>query len=174
MIEVEGPFAGFLEKSQEDVLYFKEKGQNNFLVIQIPSYYIDLLDIKLEKIPLAYPLPHDLFRIMLKKFGAEIDRGIITSIDEDNFCRAKLVVKIGKKEISIDCGPTDLYFFKMDTPFPIYAENVVFLSGTVNNSEDGQARITFESGKEMKINDFLKQIGDPFNELGEKEEDEQK
>lgn len=171
LVKIERPFLGERENSGEKILAFKEEGKDNFLLIEVKSFYAALLDAKLGKDEPVHALPHDLLCETIEELGAKITHGIITEI-EDDICYAELFLEIESKPVSVECGPLDILLLYLKKEFPIYAPKDLFVKGSWDTT-GGETTINFSNDSQP---DAFTELIERLDELdkfdqGEKDED---
>ncbi|MQG18638.1 MAG: bifunctional nuclease family protein [SAR202 cluster bacterium] len=104
------------------ILRVKETGK--YLPIWIGSHEADSIAYKLQDISAPRPLTHDLLNDVITKLDANVNKIIISGIDENTFF-AKIELIKQNSIIEIDCRPSDAIALAVRTESPIFAVNEV-------------------------------------------------
>ena len=75
--------------------------------------------IPMEEIEVPRPMTHDLFQTAVEKLGGELEKVVITKI-ENNTYYANLHIKQGEEDITIDARPSDAIALALRADIPIY------------------------------------------------------
>ncbi len=121
---------------QQRVVILKVKETNRFLPIWIGSSEADSIALKLQDIPVARPLTHDLLQSTIATLGATVSRIIVSDLTDDTFF-AKIVLQVNGASLEVDSRPSDALALAVRTEAPIYAHDEVIERAAVQMDEEG-------------------------------------
>ncbi len=121
---------------QQRVVILKVKETNRFLPIWIGSSEADSIALKLQDIPVARPLTHDLLQSTIATLGATVSRIIVSDLTDDTFF-AKIVLQVDGASLEVDSRPSDALALAVRTEAPIFAHDEVIERAAVQMDEEG-------------------------------------
>ncbi len=130
MIEMELNKIVIDEKRHDQLIVLKEKNGERLLPIVIGLNEASAIKLKLTGFEPPRPLTHDLLHTTIRNLEADVEKIIIDKI-EDNTFHAKLVLKHGGKEKSIDARPSDSIALAVRAKAPIFVEDDVLKNSNV-------------------------------------------
>lgn len=92
--------------TQNRVVILREVGGQRHLPIWIGSYEAEAIALELQGVTASRPLPYDLIGTMLDELGADVDRVVITELNNKVYY-ASIVLVAGDRTIEIDSRPSD-------------------------------------------------------------------
>ena len=113
-------------REDRPLLWLEEKDAEDplLLPIAIGEFEAAAIQMPLEgELPLR-PISYDLLRTMLERVGAGVSRVLIENVEGSVFF-AKVVVREGKRERSIDSRPSDAVALALRTGAPIYVKRTL-------------------------------------------------
>lgn len=119
------------ENRGEQVIVLKEKTGERILPIVIGIMEVTAIKMKISGIMPPRPMTHDLFNASIKKLGANLDKIIITKLEQNTFF-AKLVFQIDSRFEEVDARPSDSIALALRAKAPIFVEEQV-LNSVSNN-----------------------------------------
>ena len=119
------------------VVILKEKNADRYLPIWIGPAEADAITVRLQEIPVARPLTHDLLRDVMEKLGAQVDCVIVNDLAEDTFF-ARIILTFNGERIEVDSRPSDAIALAVRVQVPIYAEDAVIDKAGVALDKEGQ------------------------------------
>ena len=123
------------------VVILKEKQTDRYLPIWIGPSEADAIAVKLQDVEVPRPLTHDLIGTIIDCLGGEVDRIIVTDLQNDTFF-AKIVVNVNGDSKEIDARPSDAIAVAVRTKVPIFVEETVLdLAGILIDHETGNPLI---------------------------------
>lgn len=130
MVEMELNKIVIDEKRHDQLIVLKEKNGERLLPIVIGLNEASAIKLKLTGFEPPRPLTHDLLHTTIRNLEADVEKIIIDKI-EDNTFHAKLVLKHGGKEKSIDARPSDSIALAVRAKAPIFVEDDVLKNSNV-------------------------------------------
>ena len=121
---------------QQRVVILKVKETNRFLPIWIGSSEADSIALKLQDIPVARPLTHDLLQSTIATLGATVSRIVVSDLTDDTFF-AKIVLQVNGTSMEVDSRPSDALALAVRTEAPIFAHDEVIERAAVQMDEEG-------------------------------------
>ena len=121
---------------QQRVVILKVKETNRFLPIWIGSSEADSIALKLQDIPVARPLTHDLLQSTIATLGATVIRIVVSDLTDDTFF-AKIVLQVNGTSMEVDSRPSDALALAVRTEAPIFAHDEVIERAAVQMDEEG-------------------------------------
>lgn len=106
------------------VVMLKEKTSSRYLPIWIGHFEADAIAIPMQNVPVPRPLTHDLLGNVIESLGAKVSRVIINELSDETFY-AKLIVKVGERDVEIDSRPSDAIALAIRAKVPIFVEDAV-------------------------------------------------
>ena len=88
--------------NHQRVVILKQKDTDRYLPIWIGPPEADAIAVRLQEVSVPRPLTHDLLDNSIKALGGEIDRIVISSMENDTYF-ATIVVRQGEKVVSCIC-----------------------------------------------------------------------
>lgn len=137
MIEIEYNVSG-ISPLGFGVMFLKEKNNERYLAMIVLLTDAERLESKARGVSFPRPLTHDLIRNVIELLGAKISYAFITKPRTGDSICANLFLKVGNKEVPIDCRPSDAMLLCLNAQIPIYAEEGLLkeVSGGVANKEE--------------------------------------
>ena len=117
------------------VVILKEKVSDRYLPIWIGPAEADSIAVRLQDIPVARPLTHDLLRNVISNLGAEVKYIVVNDLNNDTFY-AKIIMEVEGKNMEIDSRPSDALALAVRVNVPIYADETVLEKAAI--TLDGQ------------------------------------
>jgi bifunctional DNase/RNase len=84
----------------------------------------DAIALKLQNVPTARPLIHDLLCSLIQAFGGKVRLAVIHDFHKDTYF-AKLVLGIRRKNFEFDCRPSDAIAVALRVKAPICVESSI-------------------------------------------------
>jgi len=119
------------ENRGEQVIVLKEKSGNRILPIVIGIMEVTAIKMKISGVTPPRPMTHDLLYATIKKLGAELNKIIITKLEQNTFF-AKLVLQIDGRMEEVDARPSDSIAVAIRAKAPIFVEQGVLDSISTN------------------------------------------
>lgn len=150
MVQVEIDSIRVSLMSQHRIVILKDLAGERFLPIWIGPYEAEAITVSLQEMEVARPLTHDLLRNTLQALGAEVLHIDIVDLRDDVFY-ARIVLKVGSREVEIDSRPSDALALAVRVHVPIFVDEKVMseastepeseVKGDEPAGEDGDKRL---------------------------------
>jgi hypothetical protein len=123
--------------TQHRVVILKEVEGERHLPIWIGVFEAEAIAMVLQGVNAARPLPYDLLTSVIAELGAEIQRIVVTDLNQDVFYARVILVHNGM-ELTIDSRPSDAIALAVRAKVPILVdEGVMERAGIRLGDEDG-------------------------------------
>lgn len=147
------------------VLVLEETDGPRLLPIWVGLYEGGSIGMALAGQKFPRPLTHDLFLSMMEKLGAEVEKVVITALQESTFF-AEIHCRCMKDRFVMDARPSDSVALAVRRRCPIYVAEEVFqacpeLLKPISEREVNDFRKKLET---MKPEDFFRDLGKPKGE----------
>jgi bifunctional DNase/RNase len=119
MIQVELSAVVINERSDEQVITLREVEGGRTLPIVIGMFEAFAIDRLVKERTAERPLTHDLMEALVLALGARVARVVIDDLKEETFY-AKVVLRRGDDERSVDARPSDAITLALKTGCPIF------------------------------------------------------
>ncbi len=106
--------------NHQRVVILKQKDTDRYLPIWIGPPEADAIAVRLQEVSVPRPLTHDLLHNSIKALGGEIDRIVISSMENDTYF-ATIVVRKGDETVEIDARPSDALALAVRAGVQIFA-----------------------------------------------------
>lgn len=131
MVEMELNKIRIDENRGEQIIVLKEKAGERVLPIVIGIMEVTAIKMKISGITPPRPMTHDLFYTTIKKLGANLEKIVITKLENNTFF-AKLVLQVNGRVEEIDARPSDSIALAIRAKSAIFVEEEV-LNGISDN-----------------------------------------
>src|SRR3989338_2038160 len=131
MVEMELNKIRIDENRGEQIIVLKEKVGDRVLPIVIGIMEVTAIKMKISGITPPRPMTHDLFYTTIKKLGANLEKIVITKLENNTFF-AKLVLQVNGRGEEIDERPSDSIALAIRAKSAIFVEEEV-LNGVSDN-----------------------------------------
>jgi uncharacterized protein len=116
--------------SQHRVVILKDTTSDRYLPIWIGPSEADAITVELQHMEVPRPLTHDLLKSVIVSMGGEVKHIFINNLEDDIFY-AKIVIRVGGREIEVDSRPSDAIALSVRVQVPIFvAEKVMDIAIT--------------------------------------------
>lgn len=137
------------------IVILKSTDEKHSLPIWIGLIEASSIATELEKIKLARPMTHDLFKTILQDVGVQVSQIVIDSLADNTFY-AKLFLKRENQEWMFDCRPSDAIAIALRTQGSIFVEKeVIEKSRKIDLAKEGEDK---ESAKKQKWAEILENL----------------
>src|ERR1051326_3085812 len=106
------------------VVILKEKEADRYLPIWIGPAEAEAIALRLQEVPVARPLTHDLLNSVITALGAIVRQVIVNDLNNDTFY-ARILLDLNGRSIEIDSRPSDALALAVRVQVPIFAEESV-------------------------------------------------
>ena len=104
--------------------------KNTLLPIWVGIFEANAIALQIERIDTPRPLTHDLIKNILMQLNANVDKIVVTDLQENTFY-AVIHLRMNGDHITIDSRPSDAIALALRTDAPIYVTEDV-----INNSRN--------------------------------------
>ena len=104
--------------------------KNTLLPIWVGIFEANAIALQIERIDTPRPLTHDLIKNILMQLDANVDKIVVTDLQENTFY-AVIHLRMNGDRITIDSRPSDAIALALRTDAPIYVTEEV-----INNSRN--------------------------------------
>jgi bifunctional DNase/RNase len=111
--------------TQSPVVILEAVSDQRLLPIWIDIAEARAIALELEQVKTPRPLTHDLMRNILNRFGATLERAVITEL-RNNTYYATLYLRQKGQELQIDARPSDAIALALRMKAPVFAATQVF------------------------------------------------
>lgn len=127
------------------VVILREKDSDRYLIIWIGPPEADAIAVRLQDVPVARPLTHDLLKNTIEQLGGRIQYIVVNDLENDTFY-ARIVLDVSGSTMEIDSRPSDAIALAVRSSAPIYADEGVLDRAGVTLTEDGEGEATGDEG----------------------------
>ena len=122
-------------RNYQRVVILREKDAERYLPIWIGPAEADAIAVRLQEVPVARPLTHDLLASMIEQLGGTVKSVVVNDLANDTFF-ARIHVERDGRVIEVDSRPSDAIAIAVRTKVPIYVdESVLDRAGVLLNAE---------------------------------------
>ncbi len=119
------------------VVILREKEADRYLPIWIGPMEAEAIALRLQDVPVARPMTHDLLRNLIDQLGGRVAYIVVNDLSNDTFF-ARIVLDVNGQTMEIDSRPSDAIALAVRVEAPIYAEDTVLDRAGVVLDEEGQ------------------------------------
>lgn len=135
--------------TQHRVVILKETEGERHLPIWIGVFEAEAIAMVLQGVTAARPLPYDLLTSVIAELGAEIQRIVVTDLNQDVFY-ARIIVLHNGLEMTIDSRPSDAIALAVRAKVPILVdEGVMDRAGIRLGDDEGDGDVERSGGDEF-------------------------
>ncbi|HEX6535447.1 MAG TPA: bifunctional nuclease family protein [Gemmatimonadaceae bacterium] len=138
MVEVKVARLGLDSASNSYVVILQEKDGERLLPIWIGQPEAESIVMEMNKIRPPRPLTHDLCKRLITGMGGALSRVQITKVQENTYY-AELHIQRGDDVVHIDARPSDSIAIALRLAAPIFAQESLLTSFTVEEGDEGAA-----------------------------------
>ena len=131
--------------NHQRVVILKQKDTDRYLPIWIGPPEADAIAVRLQEVSVPRPLTHDLLHNSIKALGGEIDRIVISNMENDTYF-ATIVVQRGDEAVEIDARPSDALALAVRAGVQIFAAPEVMEKCGVRLDKESGLAIVGEDG----------------------------
>ena len=141
------------------IIILKDVQSDTMLPIWVGAYEANAIALEIEKIAPPRPMTHDLLRNLIRQMGAEVERVVVTNLQDNTFFAEIEMRNSEGDRMVLDSRPSDAIALALRTDCPIYV-NVEVIKASRNSmpiEEGEEAEIT---GNEEEWPDVIGEAGD--------------
>lgn len=129
--------------TQARVVILKEVEGDRHLPIWIGAFEAEAIAMELQGISSPRPLPYDLLRSVIGELGADINRIVITEINNDVYY-ARIIIQQNGMGVEIDSRPSDAIALAVRAKVPIFVDDSVMARAGVQLDDNADDESTAE------------------------------
>jgi bifunctional DNase/RNase len=130
------------------VLLRETEGERRMLPIYIGGPEATAIALALEEVVTPRPMTHDLIKILLAELSADVERIVVTDLEQGTFF-ADIVLKADGEDRRVSSRPSDAIALAVRMSTPIFAEEKVLDEVGYTVDEDEQKEQVVEEFKEF-------------------------
>ncbi len=139
------------------VVILKEKEADRYLPIWIGPAEAEAIALRLQEVPVARPLTHDLLNSVIGALGATVRLVVVNDLNNDTFY-ARILLDVNGKSVEIDSRPSDALALAVRVAVPIYADEAVLQkAGVVLDPETGKFQAKAQEPGESPLSEEERQ-----------------
>lgn len=138
--------------SQHRVVVLKDLNRERYLPIWIGPCEAEAITVKLQDVPAARPLTHDLLRSAIQELGGQVVHILISDLRQDVYY-ARIVVEMAGEQIEIDSRPSDAIALAVRVSVPIFVADAVMDKAAREPDEDIEKEAAGDSLRGEKIDE---------------------
>lgn len=105
--------------SNVPIVILRDEAEQVFLPIWIGVFEANAIALRLEKVDTPRPMTHDLLRSALEQVGAQVQKIVISDLQDNTFF-ARIHVQTNGTGVEIDARPSDAIALALRTESPIF------------------------------------------------------
>ncbi|MBZ0281105.1 MAG: bifunctional nuclease family protein [Anaerolineae bacterium] len=138
--------------SQHRVVVLKDMSRERYLPIWIGPCEAEAITVKLQEMPAARPLTHDLLRSVISELGGRVVHILISDLRQDVYY-ARIVVEVAGEQIEVDSRPSDAIALAVRVSVPIFVADSVMDKAGREPDEDIEKEAAGDSLRGEKIDE---------------------
>jgi bifunctional DNase/RNase len=138
MIEVRVAHLGLDRSTNTPVVILQEKDGDRVLPIWIGPAEASAIAMELAGVKFSRPLTHDLVKQVIVGLGGELNRVIITRVEENTYY-AELQIHRNDHVVQVDARPSDSIAVALRLDAPIYTEDDLLELTSIDTVESSMA-----------------------------------
>ena len=123
-------------ETHSPVMFLQDKASGRGIPIWIGTTEARAIQMELEHIDAPRPLTHQLLKNMLDRLEAKVERVIIEDLKDSTYY-ASIVVKAGRKHLTIDSRPSDAVALALKCEAPLFISEALVKKGLLIDLEAG-------------------------------------
>ena len=141
------------------IIILKDVQSDTMLPIWVGAYEANAIALEIEKIAPPRPMTHDLLRNLIRQMGAEVERVVVTNLQDNTFFAEIEMRNSEGDRMVLDSRPSDAIALALRTDCPIYV-NVEVIKASRNS-------MPVEEGEESEITGNQEEWPDVIGEAGD-------
>ncbi len=121
------------------IIILKDVQSDTMLPIWVGAYEANAIALEIEKISPPRPMTHDLLRNLIKELGVEVERVVVTRLQDNTFF-AEIEMRNSEGDLMrLDSRPSDAIALALRTDCPIFVDmEVIKASRNTMPTEEGE------------------------------------
>ena len=141
------------------IIILKDVQSDTMLPIWVGAYEANAIALEIEKISPPRPMTHDLLRNLIRQMGAEVERVVVTNLQDNTFFAEIEMRNSEGDRMVLDSRPSDAIALALRTDCPIYV-NVEVIKAS-------QHSMPIEEGEESEVGGNEEEWPDVIGEAGD-------
>ena len=123
------------------IIILKDVQSDTMLPIWVGAYEANAIALEIEKISPPRPMTHDLLRNLIKELGLEVERVVVTRLQDNTFFAEIEMRTTDKSLMRLDSRPSDAIALALRVDCPIFVDmEVIKASRNTMPSEETEER----------------------------------
>jgi bifunctional DNase/RNase len=141
------------------IIILKDVQSDTMLPIWVGAYEANAIALEIEKIAPPRPMTHDLLRNLIRQMGAEVERVVVTNLQDNTFFAEIEMRNSEGDRMVLDSRPSDAIALALRTDCPIYV-NVEVIKASRNSMPVEEGEESEITGNEEEWPDVIGEAGD--------------
>ena len=141
------------------IIILKDVQSDTMLPIWVGAYEANAIALEIEKIAPPRPMTHDLLRNLIRQMGAEVERVVVTNLQDNTFFAEIEMRNSEGDRMVLDSRPSDAIALALRTDCPIYV-NVEVIKASLNSMPIEEGEESEITGNEEEWPDVIGEAGD--------------
>ena len=141
------------------IIILKDVQSDTMLPIWVGAYEANAIALEIEKIAPPRPMTHDLLRNLIRQMGAEVERVVVTNLQDNTFFAEIEMRNSEGDRMVLDSRPSDAIALALRTDCPIYV-NVEVIKASRNSMPIEEGEESEVTGSEEEWPDVIGEAGD--------------
>ena len=121
------------------IIILKDVQSDTMLPIWVGAYEANAIALEIEKISPPRPMTHDLLRNLIKELGLEVERVVVTRLQDNTFFAEIEMRTTDKSLMRLDSRPSDAIALALRVDCPIFVDmEVIKASRNTMPSEESE------------------------------------
>ncbi len=106
------------------VIILRDDEEKNFLPIWVGVFEANAIALQMEGITTPRPMTHDLLRNVISQVRGEVEKVLISKLQENTFY-AEIYLDIDGRKLTVDSRPSDAIALALRASAPVFVEETV-------------------------------------------------
>lgn len=121
------------------VIILRDDEEKNFLPIWVGVFEANAIALQMEGITTPRPMTHDLLRNVISQVRGEVEKVLISKLQENTFY-AEIYLDVDGRKLTVDSRPSDAIALALRASAPVFVEETVLeKSRAQDDSADSQS-----------------------------------
>ena len=141
------------------IIILKDVQSDTMLPIWVGAYEANAIALEIEKISPPRPMTHDLLRNLIKELGVDVERVVVTKLEDNTFFAEIDMRNSDGSHMSLDSRPSDAIALALRMDCPIFV-NMEVIKASRNTMPTEEGEDSELSGAEEEWPDVIGEAGD--------------
>jgi uncharacterized protein len=141
------------------IIILKDVQSDTMLPIWVGAYEANAIALEIEKISPPRPMTHDLLRNLIKELGVDVERVVVTKLEDNTFFAEIDMRNSDGSRMSLDSRPSDAIALALRMDCPIFV-NMEVIKASRNSLPPEEAEEGELSANEEEWPDVIGEAGD--------------